>query len=323
MLAIQALSAGGPEVLKAIDLPTPVPGPGQILIRHAAAGLNYIDIYQRTGLYPIAFPTVLGLEGAGLVEAIGEGVTRFAVGDRAAYGTGPLGAYSEAHLVPEGRAVRLPDDISFQQAAAAMLKGMTAEFLIRRCHAVTSGDTILVHAAAGGVGTLLTQWARALGATVIGTVGSEDKAQLAKAQGCHHTILYRTEDVAKKIAEITGGKGVRVVYDSVGADTFEASLASLARRGLMVSFGNASGPVAPFAPARLAQAGSVFITRPTLFDYVATTEELDASAAALFAVIASGAVTIEIGAEFALSETRKAHEALEGRSTTGASLLIP
>jgi len=323
MLAIQALSAGGPEVLKAIDLPVPVPGPGQILIRHAAVGLNYIDIYQRTGLYPIAFPTVLGLEGAGFVEAIGEGVTRFAVGDRAAYGTGPLGAYSQAHLVPEGRAVRLPDDISFQQAAAAMLKGMTAEFLIRRCHAVTAGDTILVHAAAGGVGTLLTQWARALGATVIGTVGSEDKAQLAKAQGCHHTILYRTEDVAKKVAEITSGKGVRVVYDSVGADMFEASLASLARRGLMVSFGNASGPVAPFAPARLAQAGSVFITRPTLFDYVATTEELDASAAALFAVIASGAVKIEIGAEFALSETRRAHEALEGRSTTGATLLIP
>jgi NADPH2:quinone reductase len=323
MLAIQALSAGGPEVLKAIDLPVPVPGPGQILIRHAAVGLNYIDIYQRTGLYPIAFPTVLGLEGAGFVEAIGPGVTRFAVGDRAAYGTGPLGAYSEAHLVPEGRAVRLPDDISFKQAAAAMLKGMTAEFLIRRCHAVTAGDTILVHAAAGGVGTLLTQWARALGATVIGTVGSEEKAQLAKAQGCHHTILYRTEDVAAKVAEITSGKGVRVVYDSVGADMFEASLASLSRRGLFVSFGNASGPVAPFAPARLAQAGSVFITRPTLFDYVATTEDLDASAAALFAVIASGAVKIEIGAQFALSETRKAHEALEGRSTTGASLLIP
>ena len=323
MLAIQALSAGGPEVLRAIDLPVPAPGPGQILIRHAAVGLNYIDIYQRTGLYPIAFPTVLGLEGAGLVEAIGEGVTRFAVGDRAAYGTGPLGAYSEAHLVPEGRAVRLPDDISFKQAAAAMLKGMTAEFLIRRCHAVTAGDTILVHAAAGGVGTLLTQWARALGATVIGTVGSEEKAQLARAQGCHHTILYRTEDVAAKVAEITSGKGVRVVYDSVGADMFEASLASLARRGLFVSFGNASGPVAPFAPARLAQAGSVFITRPTLFDYVATTEELDASAAALFAVIAGGAVRIEIGAQFALSETRKAHEALEGRSTTGANLLIP
>ena len=323
MLAIQALSAGGPEVLKAIDLPTPLPGPGQILIRHAAVGLNYIDIYQRTGLYPIAFPTVLGLEGAGFVEAIGEGVTRFAVGDRAAYGTGPLGAYSEAHLVPEGRAVRLPDEISFDQAAGVMLKGMTAEFLVRRCHAITAGDTILVHAAAGGVGTLLTQWARALGATVIGTVGSKEKAHLAKAQGCHHTILYRTEDVAKKVAEITSGKGVRVVYDSVGADTFEASLASLARRGLLVSFGNASGPVAPFAPARLAQAGSVFITRPTLFDYVAATEDLDASASALFAVIASGAVKIEIGARFALADTRKAHEALEGRSTTGASLLIP
>ena len=323
MLAIQAQSAGGAEVLKAIDLPTPKPGPGQILIRHAAVGLNFIDIYQRTGLYPIKFPTVLGLEGAGTVEAIGEGVTRFAVGDRAAYGTGPLGAYSEAHLVPEGRAVHLPQDISFDQAAAAMLKGMTAEFLIRRCYPVSAGDTILVHAAAGGVGTILTQWARALGATVIGTVGSDEKAALARAQGCHHTILYRTEDVAAKVAEITGGKGVQVVYDSVGADMFEASLASLARRGLFVSYGNASGPVAPFAPARLAQAGSVFMTRPTLFDYVATTEELDASAAALFAVIGSGAVTIEIGARFALADTRKAHEALEGRATTGATLLIP
>ena len=323
MLAIQAQSAGGAEVLKAIDLPTPKPGPGQVLIRHAAVGLNFIDIYQRTGLYPIKFPTVLGLEGAGTVEAIGEGVTRFAVGDRAAYGTGPLGAYSEAHLVPEGRAVQLPKDISFDQAAAAMLKGMTAEFLIRRCYPVRAGDTILVHAAAGGVGTILTQWARALGATVIGTVGSDEKAALARAQGCHHTILYRTEDVAAKVAEITGGKGVQVVYDSVGADMFEASLASLARRGLFVSYGNASGPVAPFAPARLAQAGSVFMTRPTLFDYVATTEELDASAAALFAVIGSGAVTIEIGARFALADTRKAHEALEGRATTGATLLIP
>jgi len=323
MLAIQAETAGGAEVLKAIDLATPTPGPGQILIRHAAVGLNFIDIYQRNGLYPIKFPSVLGLEGAGTVEAIGPGVTRFAVGDRAAYGTGPLGAYSEAHLVPEGRAVHLPKDISFDQAAAAMLKGMTAEFLIRRCYPVSAGDTILVHAAAGGVGTILTQWARALGATVIGTVGSDEKAVLAGAQGCHHTILYRSEDVAAKVAEITGGKGVQVVYDSVGADMFEASLSSLARRGLFVSYGNASGPVAPFAPARLAQAGSVFMTRPTLFDYVATTEELDASAAALFAVIGSGAVKIEIGARFALADTRKAHEALEGRSTTGATLLIP
>ena len=323
MLAIQAQSAGGPEVLKAVQIDVPKPGPGQVLIRQEAAGLNYIDVYQRSGLYPISFPAVLGLEGAGIVEAVGSGVTRFAVGDRAAFGTGPLGAYAEMHVVAEGRVVRVPDDVGLKQAAGAMLKGMTAEFLLRRCYRVSAGDTILVHAAAGGVGSILTQWARALGANVIGTVGTEEKAALTKANGCHHTILYRTEGVAARVAEITSGKGVQVAYDSVGADTFEASLASLARRGMFVSFGNASGPVAPFAPARLAQAGSLFFTRPTLFDYVATTEDLDASAAALFAVIASGAVKIDIGAEFALADTRAAHEALESRSTTGSTLLIP
>lgn len=323
MLAIQATGAGGPEVLKAIGLPEPKAGPGQIRIRHAAIGLNFIDIYQRTGLYPISFPAVLGLEGAGIVDEVGEGVTRFAVGDRAAYGSGPLGAYSEVHAVSAERAVKVPESVSLKEAAAAMLKGMTAEFLLRRCFPVKAGDTILIHAAAGGVGSIMTQWARALGANVIGTVGSEAKAQLAMAQGCHHVIQYRSVDVAARIREITGGQGVAVAYDSVGADTFEATLASLSRRGLFVSFGNASGPVPPFAPARLAAAGSLFITRPTLFDYVATTEDLDDSASALFAVMGSGAVKIQIGAEFALKDARLAHESLAGRETVGASLLIP
>lgn len=323
MRAIQAVRAGGPEVLEAIDLPMPTPGPGQIRIRHEAVGLNFIDIYQRSGLYPIPFPSVLGLEGAGIVDAVGEGVTRFVEGDRAAYGSGPLGAYSQAHVVSADRAVKIPDGVSSKAAAAAMLKGMTAEFLLRRCFPVKAGDTILIHAAAGGVGSIMTQWARALGATVIGTAGSEAKAELAMAQGCHHVIAYRTEDVAARVKAITGGAGVAVAYDSVGADTFEATLASLSRRGLFVSFGNASGPVPPFAPARLAAAGSLFFTRPTLFDYVATTEDLDESANALFAVISSGAVKIAIGSERPLAEARQAHEALAGRETTGATLLIP
>lgn len=323
MLAIQATEAGGPEVLKAIELPEPTPGPGQIRIRHEAIGLNFIDIYQRSGLYPIPFPAVLGLEGAGIVDAVGDGVTRFAIGDRAAYGSGPLGAYSQVHVTAADRAVKVPDGVSLKEAAASMLKGMTAEFLLRRCFPVKAGDMILIHAAAGGVGSIMTQWARALGAIVIGTAGSQAKADLAMAQGCHHVILYRTEDVAARVKDITKGRGVAVAYDSVGADTFEATLKSLSRRGLFVSFGNASGPVPPFAPARLAAAGSLFFTRPTLFDYIATTEDLDESAAALFAVIASGAVKIQIGAEFALKDTRAAHEALAGRETVGATLLIP
>ncbi len=323
MLAIQATKAGGPDVLEAIDLPTPSPGPGQILIRHKAIGLNFIDTYQRSGLYPIPFPAVLGQEAAGVVEAVGEGVTRFKAGDRAAYGTGPLGAYAEAHLVPADRAVKLPDSLSFEAGAAMMLKGMTVEFLIRRCHTVLSGETILVHAAAGGVGTLMTQWASALGAHVIGTVGSAAKADHARAHGCQHVILYGEEDVAARVREITGGKGVPVVYDGVGAATFEASLASLSRRGMLVSFGNASGPAPAIEPSRLARGGSLFLTRPTLFDYVATTPELDASAAAVFDVVASGQVKVEIGQTFALKDARKAHQALEGRATSGATLLLP
>jgi NADPH2:quinone reductase len=323
MLAIQATRAGGPDVLEAVDLPTPEPGPGQIRIRHEAVGLNFIDTYQRSGLYPVKLPAVLGQEGAGVVDAIGEGVTRFKVGDRAAYGTGPMGAYAEAHLVHETRAVHVPAGLSTEMAAAAMLKGMTTEFLLRRCYPVQADEVVLVHAAAGGVGSLLCQWAKALGAIVIGTVGSSDKAATARSLGCDHLIEYRDEDVAAKVREITGGAGVRVSYDGVGAATFEASLNSLGRRGMLVSFGNASGPAPAIEPGRLSRLGSLYLTRPTLFDYVATPEDLDASAAALFHVLASGAVKIDIGQTFPLAETRRAHEALESRQTTGQTLLIP
>ncbi|MDR3508988.1 MAG: quinone oxidoreductase [Caulobacteraceae bacterium] len=323
MLAIQIQRTGGPEVLEAVDLPAPIPGPGQILIRHKAIGLNYIDTYHRTGLYPVKLPAVLGQEAAGLVEAVGEGVTRFKAGDRVAYGSGPMGAYSELHVVPADRAVKVPDGISLEIAAAIMLKGMTAEFLIRRCHPILSGEWILVHAAAGGVGSILTQWAHALGTRVIGTVGSAAKAKIAKAQGCEEVILYGEEDVAARVKEITHGKGASAVYDGVGAATFEASLNSLARRGILVSYGNASGPAPAVEPGRLARGGSLYLTRPTLFDYIATHAELESSASAVFEAVSSGSIKIEIGQTFALAEARKAHEALEGRATTGSTLLLP
>ncbi len=323
MRAVWLDEAGGPEVMKLVDIPVPRPGPGQILIRHEAVGLNFIDIYQRSGLYPLTYPSGLGLEAAGVVEAVGEGVTRFKVGDRAAYGTGAIGAYAEAHVVDAERAVAVPDSVPLKTAAAAMLKGMTAEFLARRVFHVKQGDAVLVHAAAGGVGLILCQWLKAIGAAVIGTVGDQAKAELARTHGCDHIILYKTEDIAERVKAITGARGCAVVYDSVGADTLEASLASLKRRGMLVSFGNASGPVPPIAPLRLSQGGSLFLTRPTLFDYVATTEELDESAAALFSMIASGAIKIEIGQTFPLDQVRDAHEALAGRRTTGSTLLIP
>jgi NADPH2:quinone reductase len=322
MLAVQAREAGGPEVLEVVDIPVPTPKPGQIVVRHEAVGLNFIDTYQRSGLYPVKFPAVLGQEAAGVVEAVGEGVDRFRVGDKVAY-AGQTGAYAEAAAIPAARAVKVPAGVSSEMAAACLLKGMTAEFLLRRCYPVKAGQTILTHAAAGGVGTILVQWAKALGVTVIGTVGSEEKAALARAHGCDHVILYRSEDFVARVKEITGGKGVPVVYDSVGKDTFEMSLASLARRGMFVSFGNASGAVPPFSPLRLSQGGSLFMTRPTMGDYTATPEELDESASALFAVIASGQVKIEIGQRFALKDTRAAHEALQGRETIGATVLVP
>ena len=323
MKAIQFTATGGPEVLEVVDLPVPVAGPGQVLVRQQAIGINFIDTYHRSGLYPVKLPSRIGMEGAGLVEAVGDGVTRFKAGDLIAYASGPLGAYAEHQAVAAERAVRLPDGVDAATGAAAMLKGMTAEFLLRRCYPVKAGETILVHAAAGGVGSILVQWAKHLGATVIATAGSQDKADRAKALGADHVILYRDQDVAAEVRRITGGQGVPVAYDSVGAATFEGTLGSLARRGLFVSFGNASGPVPPFAPARLAQAGSLFFTRPTMGDYQVTTAELDESAAALFAVIKSGAVKIDIGQTFPLAQARQAHEALEGRATIGASLLIP
>ena len=321
MLAIQAARTGGPEVLEAVDLPVPSPGLGQILVRHQAVGLNFIDTYHRSGLYPMTMPAVLGLEAAGIVEALGDGVTRFKAGDRVAY-NGTLGAYAEAAVVPADRAVKVPDAVSLETAAAVLLKGMTAEFLVRRCHRVEPGTSVLVHAAAGGVGSILVQWAKALGATVIATVGSEAKAALARDHGADHVILYGQEDVAARVAQITGGEGVAVVYDGVGKDTFEASLKSLGRRGILATFGNASGPAPPIAPLELA-GKSLFLTRPRLFDYIVTTAELDESAAALFAVLASGAVKIDVGQTFPLAQARAAHEALEGRRTTGATLLIP
>lgn len=323
MLAIQATRTGGPEVIEVVDLPVPTPGPGEILIRHEAIGLNFIDTYYRSGLYPARLPGVLGVEGAGVVEAVGEGVTRFKTGDRAGYAGGPLGAYAEFRTYKADRAVPLPPGVSSETAAAALLKGMTAEFLLRRCYPVKSGQTVLVHAAAGGVGQILVQWARHLGCRVIGTAGDAAKAEIARALGCEDVILYREEDVAARVRALTGGEGVAVVYDGVGAATFEGSLSSLARRGMLVSYGNASGPAPAVLPSRLAQGGSLFLTRPGLFDYIATRDELDESAGALFEVLAAGAVKVEIGQTFPLAEARAAHEALEGRGTTGSTLLIP
>jgi NADPH2:quinone reductase len=322
MLTVQAARPGGPDVLQAVDCPLPEPGPGQVRIAHRAIGVNFIDTYHRSGLYPLALPAVLGQEAAGVVDALGAGVTALKLGDRVAY-CGQTGAYAEAAVVAADRVVTLPPSISFDAAAAGLLKGMTSEFLLRRCYAVQPGDPILVNAAAGGVGMLMSQWARALGALVIGAVGSEAKAAFAKAHGCDHVILYREEDVAARVREITDGQGVRAAYDGVGAATIEASLASLGRRGVLVVFGNASGPPPAIEPARLQRGGSLYLTRPTLFDYIATTEELAASAQALFHVIETGAVKIEIGQRFPLREARGAHEALENRQTTGATVLIP
>ena len=322
MLAIQAVRAGGPDVLEAVDAPKPAAAPGQALVRHEAIGLNFIDTYQRSGLYPMRYPAVLGQEAAGVVEAVGEGVTDFKAGDRVVY-SGQGGAYAEYQAVPAARLLPLPDGVSFEVAAASLLKGMTTEFLVRRCYPLKAGETILLHAAAGGVGTLLTQWAKAIGAKVIGTVGSAEKAALAKQLGCDHVILYREEDVAARVKEITGGAGVPVAYDAVGKDTFEATLASLARRGLFVSFGNASGPVPAFEPLRLMRGGSLFFTRPTMADYTATRAELEESAGALLGMLESGKVRVEIGQRFKLADARKAHEALEGRETIGATVLLP
>ena len=314
---------GGPEVLEIGGIEPPAPGPGEILVRHEAIGVNFIDTYHRTGLYPIPLPSRLGLEAAGYVEAVGPDVERFSTGDRVAYASGPLGAYADMNITAADRAVRIPEGVSFEVAAASLLKGMTAEFLLRRCYPLAAGETVLIHAAAGGVGSIMVQWASSLGAEVIATVGSEAKAKLARDLGASHVIQYRSQDVASEVRRITSGLGVPVAYDSVGAATFEGTLNSLARRGLFVSFGNASGPAPAVEPGLLSRKGSLFFTRPTLFDYVPTTQELDASAVAVFDKILEGVVRIEIGQTYELAEVRQAHVDLEARRTIGASLLKP
>ena len=323
MRAIRFETTGGPEVLTLAEVDKPEPKAGEILVKHQAIGINFIDTYHRSGLYPVRLPSGLGMEAAGMVEAVGEGVTRFAPGDVVAYASGPIGAYAEYAATAAERAVRLPEGVSAEVGAAVLLKGMTAEFLVRRCFPVQAGQTILVHAAAGGVGQILLQWAKIIGATVIATVGSQDKAERVRALGADHVILYRDQDVAAEVRKVTGGAGVPVVYDSVGAATFEGSLASLARRGMLVSYGNASGPAPAIEPGRLSRMGSLYLTRPTLFDYVATQAELDDSAQALFGLISAGRIEVEIGQTFPLAEARRAHEVLESRGTVGASLLIP
>ncbi len=322
MKAIRFEAPGGPEVLQYTDHALPEPGPGEIRVRHTACGINFIDVYQRSGLYPVKTPSGLGLEGAGVVEALGEGVVELQVGDRVAYGTGPIGAYAEAANVPAHRVVKTPPGVSDEIAASIMLKGMTAEYLLLRTYPVKPGDAILFHAAAGGVGQIACQWAKALGATVIGTVGSDAKIEIAKAHGCDHVIVTSREDIAKRVMELTHGQGVPVAYDSVGKDTWEASIASLAVRGVWVSFGNASGPVPPIPPAVLSPK-ALYLTRPGLFPYTAKTEELRASAAALFDVVAQGAVRIAEPTRYPLAEAAQAHRDLEGRKTTGSLILAP
>lgn len=322
--AIRMYETGGPEVLRWEDVTIGEPGPGEVLLEQTAVGLNYIDVYHRTGLYPLEeLPAIPGLEGAGKVITLGEGVEDLQPGDAVAYAGPPIGAYAERRLMPAERLVKLPEFIAERQAAAMMLQGMTVQYLLRRTYRVAAGDTILLHAAAGGVGLIACQWAKALGATVIGTVGSEEKAQLAREHGCDHVILYREEDIAARVRRLTDGEGVAVVYDSVGKDTFEASLDCLRPRGMLVSFGNASGPVPSFNPGVLAQKGSLFLTRPTLMAYTAERQDLLASAKDLFEVVRSGAVRIEINQTYPLSEAARAHRDLEARKTTGSTVLLP
>ena len=322
--AIRIYETGGPEVMRWEDVDPGKPEPGEALVRHEAVGLNFIDVYHRTGLYPLpALPATPGMEGSGIVEAIGEGVTEVAVGDRVAYAGIPPGAYAEVRRIPAHRLVQLPEKISFQQGAAMMLQGMTARYLLRGCYDVKKGDTILIHAAAGGVGSIVCQWAKHLGATVIGTVGSPVKAELALAHGCDHPILYNDEDFTARTKEITGGNGVDVAYDSVGQATFMQSLDCLRPMGMMVSFGQASGSVPPLDLGELAARGSLFLTRPSLMAYTAAREDLLNHAGDLFEVVQSGAVKIEVNQTYPLAEAARAHRDLEARKTTGSTILIP
>ncbi len=314
---------GGPEVLQWVEADLAPPAAGEAQLRHHAVGLNYIDTYHRSGLYPVPLPSGIGLEAAGVVEAVGEGVTDLQPGDRVAYAGGPLGAYAERRNIPADRLVRLPDALSFEQGAAMMLQGLTAQYLLRRTYRVQPGDTILIHAAAGGVGLIVCQWAKALGATVIGTVGSDEKAELARQHGCDHAIVYTRENVSSRVRELTGGEGVAVVYDSIGKDTFMDSLACLRPLGMMVTFGNASGPVAPFDPGLLGKMGSLFLTRPSLFAYSALRDDLLMMAEELFSVVLSGQVRLSINQRFPLQDAATAHRELEARRTTGSTVLVP
>ena len=322
--AIQIDQVGGPEQMKLVEVPVGQPGKGQIRIRHHACGLNYIDVYQRTGLYPFAMPLTLGMEAAGVVEAVGEGVTHLKVGDRAAYASNPPGAYCEERVMPAQAVCKLPEGISFETGAAMMLKGLTAQYLLKKTlpvEGLQAGDHILFHAAAGGVGLIACQWAKALGLQLIGTAGSDAKCQLALQNGAAFAINYNTEDFEARVKEITGGKGVKVVYDSVGKDTFDKSLNCLRPFGLMASFGNASGPVAPVAPGALGPKGSLYLTRQTLFTHIATRESTQAMADDLFEVVLSGKVKIHIDQRYPLAQVAQAHRDLEARKTTGCTIL--
>lgn len=322
--AIRMTATGGPEVMSWEPWEPGPPAEGEAQVQHAAVGLNYIDVYHRTGLYPLpGLPATPGMEGAGVVTAVGAGVTEVAVGDRVAYAGLPPGAYSQTRNIPAHRLVPLPDAIDYEQAAAMMLQGMTARYLLRGCYPVADGDTVLIHAAAGGVGTIAVQWARHIGATVIGTVGSEAKAAQAAANGCHHPILYNAGDWVGRVREITGGRGVDVVYDSVGVATFHKSLDCLRPMGMMVSFGQSSGPIQPVDLQVLAAKGSLFLTRPSLMAYTAKREDLLAHAADLFEVVTSGAVTIPVNQRYPLAEAARAHVDLEARKTTGSTILLP
>jgi NADPH:quinone reductase len=318
--AMHIRQTGGPEVLSWTAVDVGEPGSGQVRLRQAAAGLNYIDVYHRTGYYPQPLPLIPGLEGAGIVEAVASDVRGLNVGDRVAY-AGPTGGYSEVRLIDADRLVRLPEAISFDQAAAMMLQGMTAQVLIRQIYTVKTGDLILVHAAAGGTGLIVCQWAAALGATVIGTVSTEAKAELAHTHGCSHTILYTKQDFVAEVSRISGGEKLPVVFDSVGKDTFLRSLDCLRPRGLMVTFGQASGPIDPIAPVLLSQKGSLFLTRPILFHYIQRRDALEASANDLFEVVTSGKVRINVNQRFALKDAANAHKALEARATSGSTIL--
>ena len=324
--AIQIAAFGGPEQMQLVDLPVGDPGPGEIRIRHHACGLNFIDVHQRTGLYPNALPLTLGMEGAGVVEAVGEGVTHLKPGDRAAYASNPPGSYSGARVMPAKTVCRLPDGIDFETGAAMMLKGLTAQYLLKKTLPVEGlqpGDFVLFHAAAGGVGLIACQWAKALGLQLIGTAGGRAKCELALAHGAAHCIDYTSEDFVARVKAITGGQGVKVVYDSIGKDTFERSLDCLRPFGLMASFGNASGPVPPIAPGVLGPKGSLYLTRCTLFTHIATRESTQAMADDLFAVVGSGQVRIRIDQRYRLADAAQAHRDLEGRRTTGCSVLLP